>query len=484
MKETKAAPQTFIRFAQKQSLSRFHAKGLLVLGGFVTVAFAPTVANGQLAHGQSEATDDSMASVDETNRTLPVAPLAPRPIEPPAPRFGDIGEFVVTGFASIDVSSVQYQSQASFFSADFSPGLDYFFVRNLSVGIDLEAQYSDGRGYGADSSLVESKSTTIRAAPRLGWNIPVTRSFSVYPAVRVGFESIVNSESVVSGSSPSIAGSALGYPSTTQTGPWVAVFAPVLYHVVPRAFIGLGPYLFRDFGDVRGGPNVGGQRTTWGPEVVVGGFFGGTPPVEAAQPPPTSDEASADDVAAHSHRFGEAHEFVITGETNVSAYWTAYAGSGSSRNTVTFSPGVDYFVANRFSLGVGAVISSNNISGIDPSTRAIVSENVGSAGVTFRLGFDVPMGQWLSLYARAALSVGRNSYDERSNGLSDTYNESYSSIGVYAPLLVHPAPHVFVGFGPSVSRDLDRTDTFPQGGNATNPSTSLGASLIVGVWLH
>jgi len=51
------------------------------------------------------------------------------------------------------------------------------------------------------------------------------------------------------------------------------------------------------------------------------------------------------------------------------------------------------------------------------------------------------------------------------------------------PLLVHVAPHLFVGFGPWLAQDLVRTVTYADTSTLQNPSTRFGASVLVGLSL-
>ena len=50
---------------------------------------------------------------------------------------------------------------------------------------------------------------------------------------------------------------------------------------------------------------------------------------------------------------------------------------------------------------------------------------------------------------------------------------------LYAPLLVHVARHLFIGFGPDVAHDLTHSYAYPNG-STQNHMTTLGAELEVG----
>jgi hypothetical protein len=393
--------------------------------------------------------------------------------EPAAPPFGARGEAVMTGASAIGVSSTQWDnSQASSFSLIFAPGADYFVAHNLSIGVSLDLAYGDGKGYGADSSVVETRTTTVSGGPRVGYNVPLGNAWSFFPRLTVGFEYVQRQESLVSGNTFSIPGSPLGYPSSTEFGPYVSLDLKLLVHPKPHFFVGFGPSIFHEFGHVQGGPDVGGERTTASAGVVVGGWFGG-PAVEPLpadvepQPPPTT------------RRFGERGEVVLTSELSLSGSWTGYAGTSSSSTSFSFGPGLDYFAVSRFSIGFYAWGSAYGSTGIDAATGAQVTYSSSGDGFAPRIGVDIPLGDLLSWYPQASIGLGEEHWDETAGGGQNKHDEHWISAGLYAPLLVHAAPHVFAGFGPSASQDLMRTDQ----ANYSNRSTNLGASLVVGGWI-
>ena len=388
-----------------------------------------------------------------------------------APPFGSQGEFVVSGSSVMAISWRWWDtSDAWAYALTIAPAADLFVFRNVSIGASLHFGYADTYAYGADGSFVETESTTLSGAVRAGVNVPIAKAVSWYPQLAAGLEFVESEEHLIRGQSLSVATSALGYPSSTQLGPWVELFAPLLFHPEPHFFLGAGPDFFHDFAHIQGGADVGGQRTTVGAGVVVGSWWGGSAAADdalpTAPPPP--------------HRFGDAHEFVLSSESMADVYYTADAGVPSASSGFTIAPGVDYFVTNRVSVGVAFTIGSGHETGIDPSSRLAVSDDVVSGAGTLRLGVDVPISRWFSLYPRAGISAGVVSYDEKSNHRENKYSEDFVSVGVYVPLLLHVAPHAFIGFGPAVSRDLGRVI---QQSSIENRTTSAGAGLMVGGWI-
>jgi hypothetical protein len=424
---------------------------------------------------------------DDPRPSTPPPPAPPRPPDPPAPPFGARGEWVVGGDSSIGLSWTTYDaSDARFFSAAFVPGLDWFVAQNVSVGVGLGGSYSFSEGYGADGSLVATYKTTLSVAPRFGYNLPLGASFSLYPRAIVGFEWVHTDESLVQGASLSTTGSPLGYPSTTQLGPWLAVYVPLVWHLASHAFVGLGPTLSHDFAPVQGGPNVGGEVTHVGASVVVGGWWGGPAVIEAAVPP--ADAGAVDAAPIPPRRFGEKGEFVLTSDFGASVGFTTYAGSPSQSTTASIAPGVDYFVVPHVAVGAAMGFSYSNASGLDPmgappgtpTSVLTVTNTHKTFSVAPRLAVEAPLGRWVSLYIRGGFAFGGGSYEEVSASSRNAYSYSYISVDLFAPLLVHPAQHFFVGFGPSLGHDL--VQTINESG-ASNQSTTIGAGFIVGAWL-
>ena len=151
-------------------------------------------------------------------------PASPAPYELPAARFGSPGQVVFTNAWVASLSSDSYSnSQASSFSASANLGFDCFVVRNLSLGADVDAGYSNQTGYGSDGSVVTMISSSVSGGPRLGFNVPLGEVWSIYPRAMVAFGWGHRSEQLVSGSSASIAGSPNGALTSTVTGPSVSL---------------------------------------------------------------------------------------------------------------------------------------------------------------------------------------------------------------------------------------------------------------------
>jgi hypothetical protein len=99
---------------------------------------------------------------------------------------------------------------------------------------------------------------------------------------------------------------------------------------------------------------------------------------------------------------------------------------------------------------------------------------------------DLPLGAARSIYPQFALGIGHSAGNETSGTSENDSVADIVSVSLYVPLLVHPTPHFFVGFGPSVYGEISHAVTFPAdplGPSVQNRETTLGAGLIVGGWL-
>ncbi len=397
--------------------------------------------------------------------------------DPSVARFGSPGQFVVTGDSDVGVSSSSYSaSQATALAATFSPALQYFIVRDVSVGLDVGLSYSDEKGYGADGSLVETKTTSIYAGPRIGVNVPLSRVVSFYPNFALGFQWRERDEQLVSGMSLSISGSAVGYPSSSQLGPYVDLYLPLLFHPTSHFFMGIGPTLYHDFGTVSGGPSVGGQRTTISAGFVVGGYWGEQRVVMAS-----TGEAAPEETP---RVFGEKGEWVLGNELAASLSSTSYAGTGSSAGGLNIYGGFDYFMTDGVSVGGGLWTSYQTTTGIDAASGSQVDSSVRSAGLFARLGLNVPMASWISWYPRLAMAFGLRNYEETAGAYENSPSGTIVSVTCFAPLLVHPAQHFFVGFGPSIYQELSHAVVYADyPTQIQNQATAIGVGLVVGGWL-
>ena len=415
--------------------------------------------------------------------STPPPPEPHPPDELPAPPFGEAGQFVVTGASIIGVSSTQYSaSDASSFAATFSPGLDVFVVRGVSVGIDADLGYSSAKGYAADGKLIATTATTLAGGLRFGFNVPLSTLVSFYPRLTLGFESVRRTEIEPGGST--FAGSSHW---STESSPFVSAFAPLLLHPKPHFFLGVGPNVFHALGGAQGGSQAGVEQTTIGGHFVVGGWWGGAAPaadVHDVQNAP--DEQDARDAPPPPYfpplaraEFGEPGRWVFTGEVGGGVAATKRTG-GDASTAGSFEPGFDVFVGNRISVGASALFAQGHSVVTPPGGGPSTTTDVTSFGGAARLGGDVRLSSLASFYPRASFAVSRQSYDERSGSARNAASSTAFTLRLFVPLLLHITTHLFVGFGPTIDHDVLRSIDDRRGDNL---ATRVGAGLIVGGWL-
>jgi opacity protein-like surface antigen len=236
--------------------------------------------------------------------------------------------------------------------------------------------------------------------------------------------------------------------------------------------LGFGPSIYHDFSRAQGGPDVGAEQTTFGAGLIVGGFWGEPKPKLPQLSEPATDSEPKP-------RFGDKYRVVLTGESNISWRSTSFTGVDSSLQSVTLGPGMDWFVADHFSLGAAFTYSNYQAIAFDPGGRRVRSD-VSSLGGSLRVGFDVHFVEWLSLYLRLSFGAGKVE-SHLTNGLdTNAHTADVAWIGLSLPILVHATDHFFVGAGPAVSHDLARSDVAT---GYQNRDTTLGMGTLVGGWL-
>jgi hypothetical protein len=210
------------------------------------------------------------------------------------------------------------------------------------------------------------------------------------------------------------------------------------------------------------------------PAVSPGTSEGGDRTFPTAPPPET--------------RFGGAGQFVFGGALSASLGRLGF-GAGGSTTSFSIQPAFDYFAAPNFSLGV-----SGQLRHIDNEPGTSGNSYIpGTSTLTLGLGAAVGFNAWLaervSVWPRLSLGVSQNRQTFSSpTGLVSASGtavqvaagpevQTIVVVELFAPFLVHPTQHFFVGFGPDLYADLHNTFN-----GASNKRTFLGAQSTVGGW--
>lgn len=169
----------------------------------------------------------------------------------PVSIFGSRGQIAISSeagatFTHTTVSGVDGSST----TLVLRPGVDYFIVDRLSLGafVGLDRQ-----------ALPGGSTTTFGIGPRVGYDIPFSNHFSIWPRAGVSYNSTtakVDAEDV--------GGVEIPGAETTNNAVALNLFAPLLFHT-HRFFAGVGPALDTDLsGDAK--------ATTFAVRVTLGGW--------------------------------------------------------------------------------------------------------------------------------------------------------------------------------------------------------------------
>jgi hypothetical protein len=170
----------------------------------------------------------------------------------PVSVFGNQGQIAISSEAGATFSHTSVSGRdGSTTSLVLRPGVDYFLIKRLSLGVFV----------GIDHQATEGTKTTIFGiGPRVGYDVAFSDHFSMWP--RIGFS--YNSTKVKI-DSQTING--IRTPSASDTNSAVALnlFVPFLFHT-NHYFAGVGPALDTDLsGD--------SKVTTYALRVTLGGWI-------------------------------------------------------------------------------------------------------------------------------------------------------------------------------------------------------------------
>lgn len=166
------------------------------------------------------------------------------PANSPSGVFGGKGQLAILAEAGVVLEHKSFSdSDASTTTLVLRPAVDYFVIDHLSVGAFTGVSYEKAQG---------GSTTSYGIGPRVGYDIPFTPLFSVWPKAGLSF----NSNSLkAEGASSSLSNSHLA----------LNLFVPVMFHT-NHYFVGFGPAFDKDLtGDLK--------TTAFGLRLNVGGWL-------------------------------------------------------------------------------------------------------------------------------------------------------------------------------------------------------------------
>ena len=271
--------------------------------------------------------------------------VTPPPYEPPFAQFESAGQFVLTNDLVASLSSLSISgSQASSFTGSVVAGFDYFLVRNLSIELEPRGRLREPARVRLRRQPRQDGDELVHRPGLGGVQHPLGRSFSLYPRATFGIEWAHRNEQTLAGGCGHDRREPDGRAGhdadrtvrlALRSGPGSPRRPTSSSASVPSSSVTSAA--------IRGGrtsaPSGPGweRRLSWalpGRDAAADGGDGRGPAPACA-------------------RFGQAGGVVIWGDVPTSAFWTAYDGTSSSNTSISFSPGVDYFVVDHVAIGVG-----------------------------------------------------------------------------------------------------------------------------------
>jgi hypothetical protein len=173
---------------------------------------------------------------------------------------------------------------------------------------------------------------------------------------------------------------------------------------------------------------------------------------------------------AEEPRFGQQGEVVPLGSLSFS--YSSVAPDLGSVTTLSLGPTLLWFVADDIALGGSATLVRRTVSQGDSSAT------ISSYGVAPTAAYNLRLSPRASLLPQVAVAFGWQEFTTSPSGNNPSL--STISLQLFVPILFHPVPHFFLGFGPAFSYDVSASLS-DAAGDAPK-STTIGAQTILGGW--
>lgn len=165
------------------------------------------------------------------------------PANSPSGWFGGKGQLALLAETGVVFSHTSISGGGSSTTFVLRPAIDYFVIDHLSLGVFTGVNYEKAAGASA---------TTYGIGPRVGYDIPFTPRFSLWPKAGLSYNT-----TTLKTDTPSV--------SNTNSAIALNLFVPVMFHT-NHYFVGFGPALDLDLsGDAK--------ATTFAVRLNVGGWL-------------------------------------------------------------------------------------------------------------------------------------------------------------------------------------------------------------------
>jgi hypothetical protein len=198
--------------------------------------------------------------------------------------------------------------------------------------------------------------------------------------------------------------------------------------------------------------------------------------------PPAAPDAPAPNGAlgARTARFGDAGHFVITQALGASIF---HSIGGASTFSYSLQPSIHYFSSSQLSLGAVLFVQHETEDFLSVSATSTNLElKRTSLGGSVTLGVNAPLSQLVSVWVRGEVGAAHQAttWNAPQGTLPLTLignGEIGTSLyfGLFAPILIHPVSHFFLGLGPSLAFNVGIANSGSWG--------ELGLSSTVGGWI-
>lgn len=163
--------------------------------------------------------------------------------------------------------------------------------------------------------------------------------------------------------------------------------------------------------------------------------------------------------------FGTRHQLAISSDAGLSISNTSTSGQGGSTTRLELRPAVDYFIIDNLSLGGFLGLNYDHV-----PTGHSTSFSIGP-----RIGYNIPLSALFSVWPKAGLSFASTSQTINATATAGelSTNSSNLAVNLFVPVMLHPAQHFFLGFGPALDADL----------TGDVKSTTIAGRLTIGGWI-
>lgn len=168
-------------------------------------------------------------------------------------------------------------------------------------------------------------------------------------------------------------------------------------------------------------------------------------------------------LARRESSFGDQGVWAFSTDTALSIQRETRSNADGAVTTLKIAPASDFFVIDNLSVG-GIMGIEYTKAGSGRSTRFTLGP---------RVGYDFELSDMLSVWPKLGFSFSHGKLKNETPIGDVTYKSNAIALNLFVPVMIHPAPHFFAGFGPFLDTDL----------NGDSRTTVWGLKLTLGGWI-